>query len=475
MYERLSEKEEMEIFSPESEKINIENFEKILRYFFLSEKTHNRVLDNIYDSRSEEENYLDKLFELNKQRRAWFNINDKEKTDPAYIYYAQTICDRIRYDNNLKNFSSEIDFLSYDVFDSGIVIYKKQKRKLFKFLIDNNILEQFNVDRINSLRTKGEMRLCISRNPIDYLFCSTNQSFTSCLNLKSGAEGCSWAGLGSISVDPNRFLMFLSNGKIKKYTLKRCEFKHFGYRVRSWGLITENDKIITVYNYPSNFDYENLFFYLGIDNSHYGWPNSCTKSKFKFEVPRHEDGKISFIYLDNIGISSKDNEYWYDYNGHTGFLTGFESELTFEEIESIDDLYSNDHDHCYSCECRIYDGEEYVYYDNLLCENCFTENYFICNWCEGTYNNDNSHDVDNYSYCEYCYGEHFIECNECKEPFSNKEVYEAPDGNYYCESCYNEITFECEECGEREMIEDSEEAGKVLCCECGENLKREIS
>lgn len=475
MYKRLSEKEEMEIFSPESEKINIENFEKILECFFLSEKTHNRVLDNIYGNRSEEENYLDKLLKLNKQRRAWFNINDKEKIDPAYIYYTNIIRDHARYDSNLKNLSDEVDFISYDVFDSGMVTYKKQKRKLFKFLIDNNILEQFNIDKINSLRTNGEMRLCISRNPIDYLFVSTNQSFSSCLNLKSSAEGCSWAGLGSISVDPNRFLMFLSSGKIKKYYLKRCEFKHFGYRVRSWGLITENDKIITVYNYPSNFDYETLFSYLGIDNSHYGWPDSCRKSKFKFEIPRHENDEVSFIYIDNIGISSKGNEYWYDYSGYTGFLTSFESELTFEEIESIDDLYNSYHSHCYDCECRMSDDEGYIVYDNLLCENCFDENYFTCRQCSEARNNDDSYNVDGCLYCEYCYREYFIECNKCEEPFPNEEVHETSDGNCYCESCYNEITFECDECGEREMIEDSEEAGKVLCYECRENLKREIS
>jgi len=295
---RVERKNEYSFLLPKSEKTNIENFKGILKYFYLSTETHRRVIQTLSSRTRENINSeLDKLFKLNTQRRAWFELELNESNDIGYK----------RYINLLQKSAKKVeeyDLSNYNTYRLGKVKKGKQEFKLFKFLLQNEFLSKENIEKITTIRAKAtKLYLCISRNPIDYLFCSTNQNFSSCMSMTNGDNGY-FLGLGGLSLDPNRFLIFISTGRIKRFNIQGYEFKHFGYQTRSWGLILSDNSLCIVNTYPYNkLDFYNEFKKLGykITNG-YDYTSSLV-SKYTFLPPRLKDHKISLPYLDGPGYA----------------------------------------------------------------------------------------------------------------------------------------------------------------------------
>jgi len=279
--QRLKTEKELDLLLPESEEKNIENFINILPYFYYDDETTKRVKNTIHkENRRPIENYLDEFFNLNDQRRAWYQIPAEHCVEhsEAYAYYRKSLSKNkdiyniftklLKINETDKTIDTILDSEIFnkivhhtETFITGHFYYNNQKHKLFKFLLKHKLLTQEEVDTINAKKVNdSKLYLCISRNPIDYLFCSTNQSFeSSCLNLKSTHDGAYYMANAAFPLDPNRFIMFISNGKIKRYTIKGYEFKHFSYTQRSFGFISKSKKIIHVRDFPSTkYDFQTL-------------------------------------------------------------------------------------------------------------------------------------------------------------------------------------------------------------------------
>ena len=136
------------------------------------------------------------MLKINKNKRRLFEKEITQNIDEAYQRFLTYI--KSKWYTDTPYFISyperdEIqltDTLNYKNFLNNTFKYKKQSLKLFKFILKNKILSKEEINDINNYKLSNtNMYVCISRNPIDYMFCSTDQSYSSCISMTSSGIG----------------------------------------------------------------------------------------------------------------------------------------------------------------------------------------------------------------------------------------------------------------------------------------------
>ena len=390
--ERLSISKEHDLMLPESNMGNIKKIISLSDKFFLSSDSVRRLEKYLSGNLSETEAYLDNVFKLNNQKRAFFELNITENEDFAYSFYKKTLQNQFYCNNYDLDVEFKEKLLEYSTFRAGKIKIKSQVRKLFKYLLSKEILSQDYVDHINTIRTKKDnILLCISRNPIDYLMIATNQGFTSCVDFDSRGIACFFlSNIGSI-IDPNRFLIFLTDGYIKKYEFKSETIKHFKYLSRSWGLVFNDDYLLLIKIYPTSIlDLKSALSIIQPNNKVFNLGEDCNKftedeykklsSKFKFEPLKFLlKNRYAIPYIDNIiaTMDKKTNEVEYqlssDHDMNKKYInrvdTRFKSEAKFNEMDSICDAIT-----VYKCDVC----DEDIHYNDIINED---DNSQICKYC----------------------------------------------------------------------------------------------
>lgn len=444
---RLTKKEELDIMLPETNENNLEVFRRVLPDFYLEEKFNKKILKEIdNETRSKNMRYLDDLLQLNEQKRAWFEVPLTEENDEAYKFYRNMIqsIDVEQYNLNIS------DLIDYKNFANNRIRIEKKEYKLFSLLLKKEILNQYDLDSINRLKG-GFKYFCISRNPIDYLMCSTAQPFTTCESLDSEYEGCYFMGLPSLNLDPNRFMIFTTKGKLSRYTIKGNTIKYFRYHCRTFVISVRNNIFALVRYYPNRlFDMgEILSAVTGIETiDNIIDYEGDLEGRFWFEYPKYINGQPAFIYLDNIGLrqDSEDGELvTYSLNhGSTGSsfayefscIEGFNQIRDFEDLTGIKCCYCGDH--------YPEDRMTYIEYYGDVCENCYEERFRECRYCDS-------------------------------EIYIQEEGYYIQESDFYlCNDCYHENYTICEYCGLEIPIEKAiPYKDELLCNDCYEELEEE--
>lgn len=377
--------------------------------FCLSDDSHKRFEDVLDGKLTDDQRWLDQVFELDSQRRAWFKLPADfllETTFDRYTYFLQQY-------GVFKSLShTELTrIFEFDTFKKGYFKDSKgNSRKLHAFLrkkvLSNYCWESFFRAMLAQKPSKQLKYLVISRNPIDYLFCSTGQSFSSCLSLDSDYEGATYLGLPSFVVDPNRFLMFLTDGRTKTY-----ENRH-GFRSeilkqyqRSWGLVGPQG-FQMLKSYPSRRE----IFTLALKKLGYptypslevsmSIPEHYFFGKFLFKILSNQEGYAQHGYLDSLigltdiqvqsplwdpgtptaGYSNKGVVYAYQVEeipGRTfqsydqdGWIQDYNFESGFWCISELRDLDTNNTAFCSFCDQEV--ARDFVRKCNgyIVCRNC---------------------------------------------------------------------------------------------------------
>ena len=481
---RLNKEEEYTLMYPSTNVDNLKKFkDKLLPYFFYNTSSSRRIKSRLKNNNSDFKNdYLDKLLKLNAQKRAFFSIENDSQTDGVYKEYRNEIFKK--FTNSPADFSKirdDIDarylytlLIDYNTYISNKITIGKQTYKLFKFLIDSEIISEEFAKKITTHKSSKEMLyLCITRNPIDYLFASTNQSFESCISLNRCGDMVS-LGLAGLTVDPNRFMIFLTKGKLKRHQIRNQEIKHFSYISRWWCLLGKRDFILPMYDYPGKCKesvqrdvIEQLL--LKSSEAH----DSDFRSKFSFEPVKFQNGDTAMVYLDRIGINYNERgEIFYDGKGETGSIHRFDSSVSYYDIDYFDDLEKGRRN-CDLCGESTGDNLVYTEGDGTLCEYCWGEHYFYCEDCDSDHPREDALEgVNGESLCVNCWNNKYYSCETCNKAVRHNDSYIGADRIHCCEDCWNEYNFFCEECGEvtdiDDRIEDNE--SKEYCYSCYNNL-----
>jgi len=150
--------------------------------------------------------------------------------------------------------------------------------------------------------------LVVSLNPVDWLLASTSESWSSCLSLESNYFY--WIGLPALINDKNRALIYITDGKKKKY--KNIIIDRF--ITRSWLLTARNKKtseviIDMVKEYPNEFNLDKIVTKLKIFKNRVVVTNDLESVERKNLVGRYYVKALNFggeyydyftsIYLDS--------------------------------------------------------------------------------------------------------------------------------------------------------------------------------
>lgn len=471
---RLSHSKEFNIMLPETNRKNLDSYVKLLPDFYYDYRTRERIQKTLkHLTRPWKENWLDSKLNLNSQRRAFYHLPVKPEYDKAFKLYCKILnrvqdkCELFNADDGFNPIwanpkqreviDANPSLFSYDTFRSNkLKLSNGTEAKLFKFLIKKNLLT---TDEAQAITTKkaglDDMYFCVSRNPIDYIFASTGQPFTSCISLDSTYEEAAFMGLGALSVDPNRALMMITKGKVKNRTLKGKPFRYLRMVSRSWGILYSNNQMLVVGTYPhTNIPYQDVL--SGIDTKEIrvisDYPREAS-SKFHWEPTRYEDGNKAMIYLDGgspiyaYGDGSKTMWRYDTSNGHTGTCRSFSCGMDFENICSWEDL-ENGGILCYECGDPV--DEDYANYvdGDYYCEYCFDQNFVHCYTCgDPVYRDDAYYVEEEYDVCSRCYSNYYRTCEFCGEPYHEDNIINTEDDYTVCSYCLKDATTKCTDCG----------------------------
>lgn len=120
---------------------------------------------------------------------------------------------------------------------------------------------------------------------------------------------------------------------------------------------------------------------------------------------------------------------------------------------------------CICCGAVIFEGDEYKDdHGTFICQECFEEEYFICDGCGEIHSNDEQVWVHDSIYtnrgfyvCESCADNNYYQCDECEEYFTGSYIRSDDYGHCICDECYERYDYvTCENCGEILLADDAE-------------------
>lgn len=117
-----------------------------------------------------------------------------------------------------------------------------------------------------------------------------------------------------------------------------------------------------------------------------------------------------------------------------------------------------DKKYCNNCNCELTDNTYQDDYSNEICEDCYSDNYCVCENCDSIIHIDDSYysDITDRVYCQSCHDDKFTECKQCgNEILRNDAYWSELAEDYYCQDCYHDIFTHCDDCGDEIYSEDA--------------------
>lgn len=194
-----------------------------------------------------------------------------------------------------------IDSLSnFEAVNNRIIIplSAADKYQLKQFMKKNK--DCYRSEDVKKIMTMTAM--VISKNPLDYFYCSYGNSFQSCFSLNS--DHAAWYGFIPFAAAPESFIVYATNGNVEKVSVVTGNKFHCPQMLwRAWGFATKDKKLIVDKKYRTN---TNAF------NDFIGWCCKFLTEKIDAICPspfeEHETYKL-FSYGQNIKKIMDRNQY----------------------------------------------------------------------------------------------------------------------------------------------------------------------
>lgn len=313
-----------------------------------------------------------------------------------------------------------------------VYLEEGQAEKFIKELIVKQI--QKNLEKVNSFKVKkDDLEVVVTRNFADFFMASqAGKNWKSCLSLNSDYEGAYWSGLPGTIVDPNRFMIYVTDGEKANY--KGIEVDR--YLQRSWMIVDENEVCRNLKWYEQKkISNEAISRTTGLKIA----PNSGRdfKSFDSFEPLFFINDMSCFIYQDNSSFEI-DQE-----NPDSVYIVGdYESDIYYIERGRSQ----------VEADCVFYYTEDSTLDEGLstLMENdtniadwgdFINENKYECDHCCERVNEENIHNVHGEQYCTYCYEETFQECEICGSVHYRDDMNYSDEGDFFCENCEDDFVY----------------------------------
>ena len=118
---------------------------------------------------------------------------------------------------------------------------------------------------------------------------------------------------------------------------------------------------------------------------------------------------------------------------------------------------------CYECAKEIEKGDEQTHEGDAYCEDCFNENFYMCEGCSESFPQDDAQMFNDAIYCEDCIGDVSVECDACSRRVGNDDIRHI-GGDDICDRCYESDYFYCERCDTDYHNDDYGSDGNCSSC-----------
>jgi len=443
---------------------NETNFQDLLPHFFYDMKTEFRIGAAYEASKN---GYFHGM-KLDEYARHWFEISKNPANDLAWHKWkSQTLTTAEEKDQDWKR------SITYEEFSNG---KDSSGQKIFKKARKVEVISSQLLDEINALRDQSSFIYgCISRNPVDYIFASTEQSFGSCLSLDSAHATAYYMSLPAMLLDPHRALFFVTDKKWKRVDVKGIEFERYKIIQRAWVLslfpknLHEHTPLRSMWvekTYPSEkYPWNSIL--PEVREMNRTSEEFCSFYKHRstpFQLGRFEDDQEAMIFLDRARLRRvKNGKVQYDGEGHgSGNLSpNFDWKGGFHDLSSIEDL-TESKVQCRACSERLDHDETYFFDGDAYCQECYSERFAYCNECGEEIHREDMVSDDERDMCQDCFRRNFFRCTECGNITSDDQ-----NRDDMCEECFETHSEECVSCGERESAREVVSVeGDILCSSC---------
>ena len=474
---------------------NKEHLLNMLPHYEFSEESEKRIVDAINNPPSLD--FMGIPLNTNSQR-AFFKLTDEDKKD-------------------LIEEINEINEQVIKYYCHGLDKEEAEKTK-------RNVTLNINPER-DSIKAilQSSKYLVVSRNPIDIIFCSTNQNFGSCYSFDSNYGYC--MGVPALIPNKDMFVCYLTKGKHQNYEIKEehgdtysfrymkmltrffayhCVGKPNAEQVEILADDSEKDMLGLGFIYPKNdgtymnhkdirFGYfGNLFKKLGLNviepkRTFIDQETNKNTARYNYDVNGYWKLKTPEWFLATEKVNENhmnpyfDNLYYLDSNEPTYKIDcGSQSQYT-NYIRS-----SGSNTSMYDKITRGRKLEDIIGYDrDDSCCDEDDENSQCCDRCDDYFNEDDMYWIESRGayVCDSCYNNYYFECECCSERFHNDNeytIYEIIRGleteyRCVCESCRDNYYY-CEECCQWFEYNSVEETEDGHCCKnCYEKIYEECS
>lgn len=308
-----------------------------------------------------------------------------------------------------------VDEYSYEEYRSGRT---ESGAKLYKKLLKEGALDQDQVDGLNALRLPPEhLFLCISRNIVDFMFCATEQNFSSCLS--AGHRLGYWFSVPGMMLDENRAVVFIT-------TKNRRISSRFGADVEFYDMI-QRHWIVSLDSPDGEFLY--------LDNA---YPSTkidiCSIIDAADVLPEEYHGKpwkpvcfpdrqTAMIHMDTLSVYvEQDGSFSYGRGEMAAEPPKFNGEMqTFGEISNV----------CNKCGKErpehVFDGKRY-------CTTCCPG--IECHHCSRHCNGSDMVKTHSGLVCSECIDGLYSKCSDCGQWIHWRDRKSGLNSSSLCSDCY---------------------------------------
>ena len=329
------------------------------------------------------------------------------------------------------------------------------------------------------------LQLVITWDFADWFMCSTGETWHSCLCVDR-FSGCYWHGLPALIGDPNRCMVYMTNGEKKKYQ----EIEVDKVIARTWGILGHDGTIYLNKSYPTkNFfakDVELMFPEFRFGSLEELCENSSRRiSKNPITPFWMPDNYSDFIYSDCSMLTPDRKIEMGRGGGHYVFRklsdgkitvdnhSNFSTELGLSNLiaKNIDIISAGGHVSLRKCIiCGKISSSMNRTEDGCICNECYAK-LPQCSCCGHRNKKENLIEFEGKLYCKNCFSTKFSVCEICgkkalKEEFTNYE-------KDVCKVCFSKFYFKCGACSTHTRINRMKMvANKIYCENCVEEARK---
>ncbi len=299
--------------------------------------------------------------------------------------------DSVKVRKALINFYTDELYYRHLYYDLRLSIYLKTKPKYTeeeKEEIIDTVDKLLNRIGACTLPKKSDgLTINITANFADWFLCSTEESWSSCLDLKSSYSYAYWSGIPGLIGDKSRVMITVSVSGEKNYRGIVAQ-KTIS---RAWGILTA-EGIIKILNWYPHKTIENSSLNKVFDTIKFEYTDDeeYWESKYPVHLLYDENNKSRFIFQDYSKFKFINNDvYVVSSIGSTHLYIGkgeqsFHDGDLYDLPKSLDDLINsgsaileqnaNFTHGCDECGTSISgEDDEYTFFDEIYCGDCYNE------------------------------------------------------------------------------------------------------